>query len=67
MDMCLPKFDIYQGTVVLNCFKSHTYSLCPSLFPKKVLSDVRSEIHLVRRITVSNGQSDWALKNYIQA
>ena len=60
MDMCLPKFDIYQGTVALNCFKSHTFSLCPNLFQKKVLSDVLSEIHLVRRNTVSNGQSDWA-------
>ena len=23
MEMWLPKFDIYQGTVALNCFKSH--------------------------------------------
>ena len=26
MDMCSPNLDIYQGTVALNCFKSHTYS-----------------------------------------
>ena len=26
MDMCLPKFDIYQGTVAPNCFKGHTNS-----------------------------------------
>ena len=24
MDMCLPKFDIYQGTVAPECFKSLT-------------------------------------------
>ena len=40
-DMCLPKFDIYQGTVAPNCFKSYTnldvliaffkkkFALCP--------------------------------------
>ena len=49
MDMCLPKCDIYQGTVAQNCFKSRTNSSCPNFFQKKknVLSDVRSEIHTV--------------------
>ena len=61
MDMCLPKFDIYQGAIALNCFKSHTY-FCLNLFQKNVLSDVQSEIHLVRRNIVSNGQFDRALK-----
>ena len=27
MDMCLPKFNIYQGTVAQNCFKSHSNSM----------------------------------------
>ena len=26
MDMCLSKFDIYQGTVTPNCFKNYTNS-----------------------------------------
>ena len=55
--MCLPKFDIYQGTLAPNCFKNHTNSRCPDFFQKNVLSDVRSEIHLVRRNVVSTGQS----------
>ena len=33
--MCLPKFDIYQGTVAQNCFRSHTNSWCPDFFQKK--------------------------------
>ena len=24
IDICLPKFDIYQGAVAPNCFKNHT-------------------------------------------
>ena len=35
MDMCLPMFNIYQGTVALNCFQSHRNSWCPDLFQKK--------------------------------
>ena len=50
MDMWSPKFDVYQGTVAPNCFKSHTNS-------QKVFSDVRSEIHFVRSNIVSNVQS----------
>ena len=65
MDMNLPKFDIYQGTGATNCFKSHTNSWCPHFFQEKVLSDVRSEIHLVWRNIVSTGQSVWTYKNYI--
>ena len=60
MDMRLCKFDIYQGTIALNCFKSYTHSWCPNLFQKFFLSDVRSEIDLVRRKIVSNGQLDRA-------
>ena len=52
VDICLPKFDIYQGTVVPNGFKSHKY-WCPDFFQKKVLSNVRSKIHIVG----STGQS----------
>ena len=67
MDMCLPKFDIYQGTLAFNCFKSHTYSWFPGRFQKHVLSGARSEIHHVRRNVVPNAKSDRALKNCIQA
>ena len=56
MDMCLPKFDIYQGTVPPNCFKSHTSSRCPVFF-QNVLSEVWSKIHFVRRNIVSTGQT----------
>ena len=36
MDMCLPEFDNYQGTVAPNCFKSHANSRCPDFFQEKV-------------------------------
>ena len=35
MEMWLPKFDIYQGAVPLNCFKSHTNSSCPDFSQKR--------------------------------
>ena len=35
MDMCLPKFDIYQGVVASNCFKCYKNSWCPDFFQKK--------------------------------
>ena len=67
MDICLPKFDIYQGKVAPNCFKSYTNSWFPDFFQKK-LSDVRFDIHLFWRNTVSTGQSVRGFKkNYIQA
>ena len=47
MDMCLSKFDIYQGSGVTSYFKSHTNFDVLIFFYEKVLSDVRSEIHLV--------------------
>ena len=34
MDICLPKFDIYQGTVAPNCFRSRP-NWCPDFFQKK--------------------------------
>ena len=49
MDMCLSKFDIYQGTVLVVAFLI--------FFLKKALSDIRSEIPLVQRNIVSAGQS----------
>ena len=61
MDMCLPKFDIYQGKIALNCLKSHTNSRCPE-FSQNVLSEVWSEIHFVRRNIVSTGQTARANK-----
>ena len=35
MEMCLPNFDIYQITIVSNCFKNCTNSWCPDFFRKK--------------------------------
>ena len=46
MDMCLPKFDIHQGTMAPNYFKSHTNYF--KIFFRKnffFLTDVWSEIH----------------------
>ena len=65
-DVCLPKFDNYQGTEINFFFKSHTNSWCPHFFQENVLSDVRSEIHLVWRNIISTVQSVWAWYNYIQ-
>ena len=36
MDMYLPKFDIYQNEVALNCFKSHIKSWTFEFFLKKM-------------------------------
>ena len=44
MDMCLPKFDIYQGKIS-DFFQE-----------KNVLFDARSDIRLVQRKIVSTGQ-----------
>ena len=56
----------YQSAVAPNCIKSHTNSWCPDFFQKKKkkkkLSDVRSEIHLVRRNIISTRQSVRSLK-----
>ena len=43
MNMCLPKFDIYQSTVALNYFKSHTNYWCSDFFQKKfcLMSDLK--------------------------
>ena len=49
--------------VKVNCFKGHADSWCPNFFQKKVLSNVRSEIHLDRRNIVSSGQSVRVSKN----
>ena len=35
--MCIPKFDICQGAVAPNCFKSHTSTRCFDFFHRKVL------------------------------
>ena len=50
MDMCLAP----------NCLKGHINSWCPDFFLKKVLPDIRSEIHLVRSNIPYTGQWVWA-------
>ena len=57
MDMHLPKFGIYQVTVAPNCLKIHTNFRCLDFFEEKILSDILSEIHIVRRNIVSIRQS----------
>ena len=54
--MCLPKFDIYPGTVARNCFKNHANLDALTFFQKKVLPVVWSEIHHARRNFISTGQ-----------
>ena len=57
MDIYFPKFNIYQGIVAPNWFKSFTNSQCPDFFFKKNLFDVQSETHLVRSNIVSTGKA----------
>ena len=52
MDISFPKFDIYQGIVTPNCFKSHKSSSCFDFLEKHVLSDVPG-YRKIRRFTVS--------------
>ena len=47
MDMCLSKFDIYQGTVALTCFKSQ-HTLDVLIFFKK-----RSFVYVRLKFTLS--------------
>ena len=51
MDMCIAP----------NCLKGHKNSWCPDFFQKKVLLDIRSEIHLVRSNIPYTSQCVWAL------
>ena len=46
MDICLPEFDIYQGKVAPNSFKSFTNSWCPDFFQKILLAWTRG-IYLI--------------------
>ena len=66
MDICLPKFDIYQGKVAPNFLRATQTLDVLNFFKKIVLSDVRSEIHLVRYNIVSTRAISPALKKYIQ-
>ena len=66
MDACMHNFNIYLVIVAQNCFKCHTDPGCPDSFQKKVLSEVWSEIHFVRRNMISTWQSAWPWKSYIQ-
>ena len=65
MDIWLSAFDIYQGTVAPNDFKSNRNSWCPDFFKKKTNSDVRSEVNLVPRNMASTGKYAWALKKLV--
>ena len=68
MEMCLPKFDIYESTVVPNCCskKKYLHYQCLDFFSKKrSLSDVRSDIYTDQSNIVSTGQSVRAVKHYI--
>ena len=65
IDMRLPKFDIYQSTIASNYFKSHVKSRYSDFFQTKLLSNVRSEIQLVRRNINFTGQSVCTLKKCI--
>ena len=55
--MCLSNVDVHQGTVACNCFSSRKNSSCPDFFIKNILSNTRSEFNIVRRNTISIGQS----------
>ena len=57
MDICLPKFDIYQGKVAPIYLRATQTLVIMFFFKKKVLSDVRYDIHLVGRNIISTGQS----------
>ena len=60
MNMCLPKFDIYQGKGATNRLRA-TKALDVQIFFKKiVLSDIQSEIHLFQRNIVTAGHFAWA-------
>ena len=59
IDMCLPKLDIYRGTIAPDCFNNQKALDALIFFQKKVFSDVRSEIHLVRWNIFSTW--DWRL------
>ena len=61
MDIWLSAFDIYQGTVALNSFKSNRNSWCPDFFKKKKKSDERFEVHLVPYNIASTGKYARAL------
>ena len=49
IDMCLPKFDIFQSKVAQNCFRSHTNSWCPEFFQKKfcLMSDLKLTLSII--------------------
>ena len=62
------KFDIYQGRVTPNCFKSHTKSWYANFFQKKKsFANARSENKVVRRNIFSTGWSARASKKLYQA
>ena len=54
-DKYLPKFDTYQVTIAPYCCKGHANSRCHDILQKKVLSNIRAEIHLLQRNIVSSG------------
>ena len=65
--MLTPKFDICQGTVAPNCFKSHTNSPCSDFFEKKVslMSGLEFTLSTVTSFLLDNLSG--LKKSYIQA
>ena len=65
--MLKPKFDICQGTVAPNCFKSHTNSSRPDFFEKKfsLMSGLKFTLSTVTSFLPDNLSG--LKKSYIQA
>ena len=57
MVMCLRKFGIYKRKVAPSCLKATQTIDVLIVLPKKVFSDVRSDIHLIPSNIVSTRQS----------
>ena len=61
---CIPRFDIYQIPVALNCFKSHTNSLCLIFFFKKKMPGLKITLSDVTSFLPDNLSG--LEKNYVQ-
>ena len=66
MDMCLPKFDAYQGAIARSCFKSHTNFWFPYFFQKKVCLKSSLKFTLFDVTSVLPDNLSGIKKNYFQ-